>query len=66
MQKPGMEQVRAARSDDRWEATYTPGSEMTVPGDFLTALEKHSGAKAFFKTQSGQNVYTLPIAPRRQ
>lgn len=59
-----MERMRAARSDDRWEAAYAPGSEMMVPGDFLMAWEKHPGAKVFFKTQSGQNVYTIAYRPQ--
>ncbi len=59
-----MERVRAARSDDRWEAAYALGSEMMVPGDFLMAWEKHPGAKVFFKTQSGQNVYTIAYRPQ--
>ena len=59
MQEPGMKHVRAARADGRWEAAYAPSSEMTIPEDFLTALEKRPEARAFFDTLSRQHLFTI-------
>ncbi len=59
MQEPGMVHVRAAQADGRWEAAYAPPSEMTVPEDFLAALEERPAAKAFFETLNKQNRYAI-------
>lgn len=49
MQEPGLEQVRAAKSDGRRENAYAPASETTVPEDFLKALEKKNVSMAGFR-----------------
>ena len=59
MQEPGMKHVRAAQSDGRWEAAYAPASEMTIPSDFLAALEERPIAKEFFETLNRQNLYAI-------
>ncbi len=59
MQEPGLAHVRAAQADGRWDAAYAPASEMTVPEDFLAALEQHPAAKAFFETLNRQNLYAI-------
>lgn len=59
MQEPGLIHVQAAQADGRWEAAYAPPSEMTVPEDFLAALEKRPAAKAFFETLNKQNRYAI-------
>ena len=59
MQEAGLVHVRAAQTDGRWEAAYAPPSEMTLPDDFLAALEKRPNAKAFFKTLNRQNLYAV-------
>lgn len=59
MQEAGMQHVRAAQSDGRWESAYAPSSEMTVPDDFLAALEERPAAKAFFETLNKQNRYAI-------
>lgn len=59
MQEAGMKHVLAAQSDGRWEAAYAPASEMTVPDDFLGALEERPDAKAFFETLNRQNLYAI-------
>ncbi|MCB9077617.1 MAG: YdeI/OmpD-associated family protein [Anaerolineaceae bacterium] len=59
MQEVGMVHVRAAQADGRWEAAYAPPSEMTVPEDFLAALEERPQAKAFFETLNRQNQYAI-------
>ena len=59
MQEVGMVHVRAAQADGRWEAAYAPPSEMTVPEDFLAALDERPQAKAFFETLNKQNRYAI-------
>ncbi len=59
LQEAGLEHVRAAQSDGRWEAAYDPASEMTVPDDFLAALVERPKAKAFFETLNRQNLYAI-------
>ena len=59
MQEAGMVHVRVAQADGRWEAAYAPPSEMTVPEDFLAALEERPAAKAFYETLNKQNRYAI-------
>lgn len=59
MQEPGLVHVRAAQTDGRWDAAYAPASEMTIPDDFLAALEECPAAKAFFETLNRQNRYAI-------
>jgi uncharacterized protein YdeI (YjbR/CyaY-like superfamily) len=59
MQTAGMEQVKAAQTDGRWEKAYAPASEMEIPADFLAALETRPKAKAFFETLNRQNHFAI-------
>lgn len=59
MQPPGLEQVRAAQADGRWDNAYAPASEMQPPADFLAALELRPQAKQFFATLNRANVYAF-------
>lgn len=59
MQPPGMVHVEAAQADGRWEAAYTPASEMTIPEDFIAALAERPTAQAFFATLNKQNLYAI-------
>lgn len=59
MQEAGLVHVRAAQADGRWEKAYAPASEMEIPEDFLSALEKNPAAKAFFETLNRQNRYAI-------
>ena len=58
MQAPGLEHVRAAQSDGRWENAYKV-SDMAVPADFLAALETRPKAKQFFATLTKSNRYVI-------
>jgi len=49
MQEAGLVHVRAAKADGRWENAYSL-SEMTVPDDFIVALESKPKAKLFYET----------------
>lgn len=58
MQEPGLVHVRAAQADGRWENAYAV-SEMTVPEDFLAALEGEPTAKSFFDTLNKANRFVI-------
>jgi len=58
MTEAGLVQVRAAKADGRWENAYAT-SEMTVPVDFLTALESEPKAKLFFDTLPKSSRYVI-------
>ena len=53
-----MVQVRAAMADGRWENAYT-ASEMLVPEDFLTALERMPEEKQFYESLSKSSRYVI-------
>jgi uncharacterized protein YdeI (YjbR/CyaY-like superfamily) len=59
MQEAGLVHVRAAQADGRWDAAYAPASEMTIPEDFLAALDTRPQARAFFNTLNRQNLYAI-------
>ena len=59
MQEPGLVHIRAAKADGRWETAYVV-SEITVPEDFIAALESKPKAKLFFETLTKSSRY--PIA----
>ncbi len=59
MQEPGLAHVHAAKADGRWENAYAPASEMTVPQDFLDALEKKPKVKQFYATLNKTNRYAI-------
>ena len=58
MMETGLAQIRAAKADGRWEKAYT-ASEMTVPEDFLEALDSKPKAKAFFETLNKSSRYVI-------
>ncbi len=59
MEEPGLEQVRAAQADGRWENAYAPASETTVPEDFLAAVAKKRKAKQFYATLNKSSRYAI-------
>ena len=60
MQEPGLVQVQAAKADGRWENAYSV-SEMTVPEDFLAALDEKPQAKLFYQTLTKSNRYVIAL-----
>jgi len=58
MTESGLVPVRAAKADGRWENAYVV-SEMTVPEDFLAALEGKPKAKQFFETLTKSSRYVI-------
>ncbi len=59
MQKSGLKEVEAAKSDGRWEAAYTGSSDMEFPKDFLEILAGNNAAEIFFKTLNRTNLYSI-------
>lgn len=61
MEQPGLEQVRAAKADGRWENAYLPPSETEVPADFVKALDQRGRAKAkrFFEKLNKSSRYAI-------
>lgn len=55
----GLAQVEAAKSDGRWDTAYAGSADMTIPQDFLDALEEMPAAKAFFATLDRKNLYSI-------
>ncbi|WP_349294162.1 YdeI/OmpD-associated family protein [Gracilimonas sediminicola] len=58
MMESGLNQVRAAKSDGRWEKAYV-ASELEVPADFLEALHGKPKAKQFFETLNKSSRYHI-------
>ncbi|WP_084644004.1 YdeI/OmpD-associated family protein [Ferrimonas futtsuensis] len=61
MQETGMAHVRSAKADGRWDAAYKT-SEMSVPEDFVTALDAKPHAKEFFNTLTKSSKYVIAQA----
>lgn len=59
MTPAGLAPIEAARADGRWEAAYAGPRDMTIPQDFLAALESRPLAKATFATLNRQNLYAI-------
>lgn len=59
MTPAGLAHVEAAKADGRWDGAYEGSAAMTIPQDFLDALEAMPGAKAFFRTLDRKNLYTI-------
>lgn len=58
MMESGLEHVRAAKADGRWDNAYT-ASEMTVPTDFLVALDDNPKAKYFFEALTKSSRFVI-------
>ena len=59
MQPAGLEQVKAAKADGRWDKAYAGSSDMTIPDDFLKALNKSSTAKKTFAKLSKSRLFAI-------
>ncbi|WP_246191394.1 YdeI/OmpD-associated family protein [Aureimonas leprariae] len=59
MMPAGLAHVEAAKADGRWENAYAGSATMTIPQDFLDALEKLPVARAFFQTLDRKNLYPI-------
>lgn len=59
MTEAGLRHVREARADGRWERAYAGQADMTIPRDFLDALEPHPRAREFFATLDRRNLFAI-------
>ena len=59
MRPAGLDQVRRAQADGRWDAAYEPQSTASVPADFAAALAASPYAEAFFLTLTGARRYAF-------
>jgi uncharacterized protein YdeI (YjbR/CyaY-like superfamily) len=62
MQRPGQQQVDAAKADGRWDAAYAPiraATEATIPADLRAAIEADPRARRTFQTLGRRNLFAL-------
>jgi uncharacterized protein YdeI (YjbR/CyaY-like superfamily) len=59
MQPSGLRQVRLAQADGRWEQAYASQSQITIPPDLQSELDKNPKAKEFFGTLDSHNRYAI-------
>jgi uncharacterized protein YdeI (YjbR/CyaY-like superfamily) len=59
MKPAGLAQVEQAKKDGRWDKAYDSPSNITLPEEFLKALEKDKKAQTFFKTLNKTNTYAI-------
>jgi uncharacterized protein YdeI (YjbR/CyaY-like superfamily) len=59
MQPAGLKAIETAKANGTWEKAYDAQSKMTVPEDFLKALQQNKKANAFFKTLNRTNLFSI-------
>jgi uncharacterized protein YdeI (YjbR/CyaY-like superfamily) len=59
MQDAGLEQVRRAKEDGRWDRAYASQREATVPEDLQRELDRSPAAAASFAALNSQNRYAI-------
>ena len=59
MQPPGLLEVKAARSDGRWEAAYAGSADFEIPKDFLKVLSNNEKALKTFESLNRRNLFTI-------
>lgn len=59
MKDPGLEAIKQAQTDGRWETAYDSAKTSKVPPDFQTALDACPKARAFFGGLDGTNRYAV-------
>lgn len=59
MMSSGIAEVERAKADGRWAAAYDKPSEMVIPAEFMTELQKHPKALAIFETLNKSNKYAI-------
>lgn len=59
MRASGLEAVKQAKKDGRWEQSYDAPSQMEVPEDFRKALAGNKKALAFFEALNKANKYAI-------
>ncbi|NEX93807.1 YdeI/OmpD-associated family protein [Caulobacter sp. 17J65-9] len=59
MTPAGLAQVDAAKAAGRWDNAYAGSAGMSIPEDFLEALEARPAAKAFFQNLDRKNLFPI-------
>jgi uncharacterized protein YdeI (YjbR/CyaY-like superfamily) len=59
MQPSGLKQVELAQADGRWGQAYASQSQITVPPDLQSELDKNPAARDFFDTLDSHNRYAI-------
>lgn len=59
MMPAGLEEVKRAKADGRWEAAYEGQRVATVPPDLQRELNKSVKARKFFESLNSQNRYAI-------
>ena len=59
MKSAGLNEIKRAKRDGRWDAAYDSAGKSVVPGDFQSALDGNARAKEFFRTLDGRNRYAV-------
>jgi uncharacterized protein YdeI (YjbR/CyaY-like superfamily) len=59
MRPAGLEEVRRAQADGRWEKAYAGQRTAEVPADLQAALDAEPAARAFFATLNAANRYAI-------
>lgn len=59
MKPAGLDEVKRAKADGRWEAAYEGQRVATVPPDLQRELNKGARARKFFESLNSQNRYAI-------
>ena len=59
MKPAGLEEVKRAKADGRWEAAYEGQRAATVPPDLQRELNRSARARKFFASLNSQNRYAI-------
>jgi uncharacterized protein YdeI (YjbR/CyaY-like superfamily) len=59
MKDPGLEAIKLAQRDGRWETAYDSAKTSKVPADFQAALDVCRKARKFFDALDGTNRYAV-------
>ena len=59
MRPAGLAEVEAAQRDGRWKAAYASPKDMSIPDDFVKALEGDEKAQRFFLGLNRANLYAI-------
>ena len=59
MRPGGQREVDAAKADGRWDKAYSSQSNIQVPADLETALNRNRKAKVFFEALNKSKRYTI-------
>lgn len=59
MRPAGLKAMEIAKENGNWQSAYDSPSNMVIPEDFLTELQKNKQAQAFFQTLNKANLFAI-------